>query len=126
MSQLVAAVIPLFSLVAVAGAVLATGLVLRHPHLPAWLRSEGVAQGAGLALTAAVCVAVGHAGSALIDARIHYVVATGVVLAVLAASTVVLWKLFGLSARLARADAGQSPFHTDRLPPQPLAAAEAA
>jgi hypothetical protein len=106
----IGAAINLLGLVGISAATLLAGLMLRDPFVPGWLKSEAVAVAAGLVLTAGAMMAIGFALAGLIAANIHYSVAVLVVSLVLAASPYVLWKAFNVGERLARADAGQSPF----------------
>lgn len=119
----IGAAINLLGLVGVCAATLLAGLMLRDPFAPGWLRSEAVAVAAGLVLTASVMVVIGYALAGLIAAGVHYAVALCLVGAVLAASPYALWKAFNVGERLARADAGQSPFARigkSETPPVPL------
>jgi uncharacterized RDD family membrane protein YckC len=100
----------LLGLVALPAAILLTGLLLRNPLAPAWLRGEAAATAAGLALTVGVCLAISHAVSALAAAALPYW-AIGVLVAVVpVASTLGLWRAFDIGDRLARAESGHSPF----------------
>jgi hypothetical protein len=114
MASLVSVAISLLYLVALSGAVLLTGLVLRNPHAPKWLRGEFVAQAAALILTAGACVAIPNAAAGLIDANIHYGIAVILTGAALVASSYVLWKIFNIGERLARTESGRSPFARER------------
>ena len=124
MASLVSAAINLLGLVAISGAVLLTALVLRNPLGPNWLRSEGVAQAAGLVLTAGVCLAIANAIAELVDANIHYSVAVILTGAVVAASNYILWKAFNIGERLKRTESGRSPFAREWPQPQAPAALE--
>jgi len=117
MASLFSAAIDLLGLVAVSAAILLTGLLLRDPRLPAWLRSDGIAQGAGLVLTAAFCFAVGFAGNGLIAAKVHYSVVPIVIGIAFVGATLVLWKIFKIGARLARANSAQSSRDRDAQAP---------
>lgn len=114
MASLVSAVINLFGLVAISGAVLLTALVLRNPLGPKWLRDETVAYAAALVLTAGVCVAIPNAAAGLIDANIHYGIAVILTGAAFAASSYILWNAFNIGERLARTESGRSPFARER------------
>jgi hypothetical protein len=111
------AVSGLLGLVAFPAAILLAGLTVRNPRAPAWLRTEGVATGAVLLLTAVTVVAIMHALSALATADVAYPVIAILVAGIPSASAVLLWKAFGVGDRLARADAGGSPFRPDRTAP---------
>jgi len=101
-------------LAALPAAVLLTGLVLRNPLAPAWLRSEAVATAAGLVLTIGVCLVISHAISGLAAAALPYW-AIGILLAAIpAASTFGLWKAFDIGDRLAHTESGHSPFRRAR------------
>lgn len=100
----------LLSLAAIPAAVLLTGLILRNPLAPVWLRSEAVATAASLVLTAGFCVAVTYAIPVLAAAAAPHWAIGILVAAIPAASTLVLWRAFNIGDRLARAESGDSPF----------------
>ena len=110
MANLIPSVLSLLGLVAACAATLLTGLVLRDPHAPGWLKSEGVATGAALVLTALVLVAMTYAASELTAAKLHYALVACVIAAVLVGATWALWAVLDLGDRFARAEAGHSPF----------------
>jgi uncharacterized membrane-anchored protein len=114
MASLVSAVINLFGLVAISGAILLTALVLRNPLGPKWLRNETVAYAAALVLTVGICVVIPNAATGFIDANIHYSVAVILTGAVLVASSYILWKAFNIRERLERTETGRSPFARER------------
>jgi hypothetical protein len=107
----------LLGLVAFPAAILLAGLVVRNPRAPAWLRTEGVATGAVLVVTAVTVVAIMHALSALAAADVAYPVIAILVVGMPSASAVLLWKACRIGDRLARADAGASPFRYERAAP---------
>lgn len=121
MTSLLSAAAGAVGLVAVSGAVLLTGVVLRNPFTPRWLRNDAVAQAAGLLLSAAVLAAVSHAIGFFVAANISTPVIVVLTGTVPAASAYAFWKLFGIGERLARTESGQSPFgpgqRTAALPP---------
>ncbi len=109
----------LLSLAAIPAVILLTGLIVRNPLAPSWLRNEAIATAAGLLLTGGICLAATYAVSGFEAAALPFW-ATGILLpGVPAASAVLLWKVFNVSARLARAEAGHSPFR--RLHPTAVA-----
>ena len=121
-TSLFAAAVELSSVVAVTAATLLVALILRNPHLPRWLDNEAVAYGAGLLLTAAAFFTVANAAASLTAAKVHYGVATIVIAGVLAGSAYLFWKVFDIGDRLARAEAGQSPFARRQTAPAAPAA----
>ncbi len=126
-ASLFPAAISSLGLVAISALVLLTMLILRNPDLPEPLQNEAAAHAASLVLTTGVLVAVIYATSGLVAAELHYSVIIVVITGVLAGSAYVFWKLFNVGDRLARADAGQSPFaRRTKAPATPLAAPEAA
>jgi hypothetical protein len=117
----------LMGLVAVSAAVLLTALILRHPRPSRWLDNEAVAHGAGLVLTTGAFFAVTTAAAGLTGANIHYGIVTIAIAAVLAGSAYAFWKVFDIGERLARADAGQSPFaRREKAPAAPVVALHSA
>jgi len=116
MSSFLSAAVPLLSIVALSAVTLLAMLVMRNPSSPSWLKSEGVAQGAGFVLTTGYYMAVGSASDALIAANIHYLLVVVLIAAVLVYSTYALWTLFAVGKRLKRADEGLSPFARERQP----------
>jgi len=120
MTSLLSSAVHLLGIVAFSAAMLLAMLVLRNPFIPRWLKNEAVAQGVAFVLTAALCVASGNAGNALIAANVHYAIATLLIAAVLVFSIYGFWKLFAVGERLRRADEGRSPFARDRQAPMLL------
>ena len=112
----------LLSLVALSVLTLFAMLILRHPLLPKWLQNEAVAQSVSLVLTAGFFIAVIDAMAELGEASIPYGIVALIVGGVPAGSAYILWKLFNIGGRLARADAGLSPF-AHRQPAPVMAAA---
>ena len=111
----------LLGLVAMSALTLLAMLILRNPLFPKWLQNEAVAQALSLALTGVIFIAVIDAVAELGAANIPYGVFVVIVVGVPAGAAFILWKLFNIGGRLARADAGQSPF-THRQPTPALAA----
>jgi len=109
----------LLGLAASPAAILLTGLILRNPLTPVWLRSEAVATAAGFVLTVGVCLAIAYAVSGLTAAALPYWAIAILVAAIPTASTLCLWKALGIGDRFARAETGHSPFR--RSPPYPAA-----
>ena len=100
----------LLSLAAIPALILLTGLIVRNPFAPAWLHTEAIATAAGLLLTGGICLAATYAISGFETAALP-TWAIGILLAgVPAAATFLLCKVFNVSDRLARAEAGHSPF----------------
>ena len=106
--------ISFFGLFAVSGAVLLIMLVLRDPHAPRALQSEGVAQGAAFVLTVLITVAVTYAANTFIALKIPYVAVMTLIAVVLAASSYLLWMVFGIGKRLQQAEQGLSSFARER------------
>jgi hypothetical protein len=100
----------LVGLVAVSGAILLIGLILRNPLGPQILQTDFAAQTAGLVLTAGVLVATVHAHQGFVAAGLEATTAAALVTAVMAVSAIVFWKGFRVGERLKRADEGRSPF----------------
>ena len=104
----------LVGLVAVSGAILLTGLILRNPLGPQILQTDLAAQSAALVLTAAVLVAAVYAHQGFVAAGLDATAAAAAVVAVIAASVVLFWKALRVGERLKRADQGGSPFERRR------------
>jgi hypothetical protein len=100
----------LVGLVAVSGAILLTGLILRNPLGPQILQTDFAAQSAGLVLTAAVLVLAIYAHQGFVAAGLDATAAAAAVVGVIAASVTLFWKAFRVGERLKRADEGRSPF----------------
>lgn len=106
--------ISFFGLFAVSGAVLLIMLVLRDPHATRALQNEGVAQGAAFVLTVLITMAAAYAANTFIALKIPYVAVLTVIAAILAASSWLLWRAFGIGKRLQQAEQGRSPFARER------------
>lgn len=100
-------------LVAVPGAVLLAGLILRNPFAPRWLSNDAMGQAAGLLLSAAVLAAVSHAIDSFVAAGLSKAAIAVLLVAIPTASVYAFWKAFDIGKRLARAESGQSPFGHD-------------
>jgi len=122
-TSLFSAAVNLAGLIGVSAATLLTALILRNPFLPRWLQNEATAHAASLVLTAGAFFAVMNAATGLAESNIHYGIISIIVAGVAAGSTYALWKAFDIGERLARADAGQSPFaHRQKVPVTPATA----
>jgi hypothetical protein len=104
----------LLGLVAMPAAILLTGLVVRNPAAPTWLQNEAASTGAALVLTVGVCLTIAYAVSGLEGSALPYWAIAILIVAVPAASTLLLWKALGLGGWLMRAESGHSPFRRMR------------
>jgi len=98
------------ALVGAAGVLLLSGLVLRNPRSPRWLRSEGAAMGASLGLVVLLMGAFGYAADGLFTAGLDHYVSAAVTAIVLIAAVYLIWTIFHVGERFKSADAGLSPF----------------
>lgn len=108
----------LVGLVAVSGAILLTGLILRNPLGPQILQTDFAAQTAGLVLTAAILAIAVYAHQGFVATGLDAATAAAAVTAVIGLSIVLFWKAFRVGERLKRADEGRSPFGRLRDPSQ--------
>ena len=101
-------------LIATGGIILAVAafllaiLVLRNPHNPSWVHSEGVSQMTALLMTTGISAALAVAVQAYASAGVSVAVALCVTSGVVIVAGVVLYGVFGIGERLRRADAGRS------------------
>jgi hypothetical protein len=109
----------LASLVAVSGAILLTGLMLRNPLGPQRLQTDFAAQAASLILTAALLVVVTVAHQGFVTAGLNPIAAAAAVVGIITVSLVLFWKAFHLGERLNRADSGRSRSNACALLPRP-------
>lgn len=100
----------LAGLVAMSALTLLTMLILRNPLFPKWLNGEEVAQAASLVLTAGFFIAAMNAAAGLNETNVHYGFIVIILAGIVAGSAYAFSKVFNIGDRLARADAGQSPF----------------
>ncbi|MEJ2624123.1 MAG: hypothetical protein P8Z80_06165 [Pseudolabrys sp.] len=115
-TSLLAAAPDLMVLAAISALILLAMVTLRNPLLPAWLQNEGIASALGLFLTAGILATVVDAVPKLSAADIPYSLIAAVIAGVIAGSIFVLWKVFDVGGRLARAEAGHAPVARAPLP----------
>lgn len=98
------------SVVAVMGLMQLCLLAFRNPHRPSWLRGGGAEAFAATAIVAAISFSIAFLIAGLTWAGLDAFVAMFLGLGVAGGSSWLIWRLFGVSERLRRAEAGRSPF----------------
>ncbi|MEC9369163.1 MAG: hypothetical protein VX871_10790 [Pseudomonadota bacterium] len=110
MTSVAIAWLELASVVAVAWLILLIILVARHPAAPRWLKSEAAAQSIAFVLIAAISISLTVAMNGVSALGFTFYSAFAALTALFGAALVLGWIVAGMSARLRRADNGQSPF----------------
>ena len=103
-----------------AASLLLCALLLRHPRAPFWVKSEGMAVGVALLLTAAICAAVIVAAARLGTANVHYSLSGLLIFVTFLLSLWIFWWVFEVGKRLQSADEGRSPFSRHSHGPERL------